>query len=144
MDFKEFLREKLIKQLDIQPEQASDELFMAQLVSSARAGDIVEWVQEFQARKPFSATMTMMFDNVLVLPDEPEEKTKAGVFIPDTAKKPQAYGTVILVGPGIEGAMAPAVKQGDKVIFKRGFGTKVSIEDGDYLMMRDTDIIAIF
>jgi chaperonin GroES len=86
-------------------------------------------------------------DHVLVKPLSKEEKTQGGIILPDTAKeKPQA-GEVIAVGPGrlLENGtrVQPEVKTGDKVIYAKYGGTEIKLEADEYLILRETDILAI-
>jgi chaperonin GroES len=86
-------------------------------------------------------------DHVLVKPLSKEEKTQGGIILPDTAKeKPQA-GEVIAVGPGrlLENGtrVVPEVKTGDKVIYAKYGGTEIKLDAVEYLILRETDILAI-
>ena len=85
-------------------------------------------------------------DHVLVKPLSKEEKTEGGIYLPDTAKEKPQEGEVIAVGPGrmLENGnrVAPEVKVGDKVIYAKYGGTEVKIGDEEYLIMRESDILA--
>ena len=87
-------------------------------------------------------------DRVVVKPQEKEERTRGGIFLPDTAskEKPQE-GVVMAVGEGKlddNGKRTPvAVKSGDRVLFAKYAGTEVKIEDDDYLILAEKDILAI-
>jgi chaperonin GroES len=86
-------------------------------------------------------------DHVLVKPLSKEEKTQGGIILPDTAKeKPQA-GEVIAVGPGrlLENGtrVKPEVKAGDKVIYAKYGGMEIKLDADEYLILRETDILAI-
>lgn len=85
-------------------------------------------------------------DRVLVQRIE-EEAKKGGIIIPDTAKEKPQQGKVIAVGPGRvdeKGNRIPMeVKKGDIVLFGKYSGNEVKIEDTDYLIMREDDILAI-
>lgn len=85
-------------------------------------------------------------DRVLVKPVEQEERTKGGIVLPDTAKEKPVQGEVIAVGPGAmteEGERIPiAVKAGDRVIYGKYAGTKVEIDGEEYLIVRESDILA--
>jgi len=86
-------------------------------------------------------------DHVLVKPLSKEEKTRGGIILPDTAKeKPQA-GEVIAVGPGrlLDNGtrVQPEVKTGDKVIYAKYGGMEIKVEADEYLILRETDILAI-
>jgi chaperonin GroES len=81
-------------------------------------------------------------DRVLVEPAPAEEKTTGGIIIPDTAKEKPQRGTVIAVGAGTpENPMT--VKVGDQVLYGKYAGTELSYEGKDYLIMRESDILAI-
>ena len=81
-------------------------------------------------------------DRVLVEPKEAETKTASGLYIPDTAKeKPQA-GKVIAAGPGKKDEPME-VKVGDEVIYGKYAGTEVTVEGKKYLIVKQSDILAI-
>ncbi len=81
-------------------------------------------------------------DRVLIEPAVAEEKTAGGIIIPDTAKEKPQKGKVVAVGPGkIDEPMT--VKVGDKVLYGKYAGTEISDNDNDYLIMRESDIVAI-
>ena len=86
-------------------------------------------------------------DRVLVEPLEAEEKTSGGIVIPDTAKEKQQKGKVIAIGKGRvseEGKLTPLeVKVNDQVLFGRYSGTEVKIGAGDYLIIKEDDILGI-
>ncbi|MDX9942945.1 MAG: co-chaperone GroES [Bacteroidales bacterium] len=81
-------------------------------------------------------------DRVLVEPAPAEEKTSGGIIIPDTAKEKPQRGTVVAVGAGTpDNPMT--VKAGDQVLYGKYAGTELSYEGKDYLIMRESDILAI-
>ena len=86
-------------------------------------------------------------DRVLVKPVEVEEEIKGGIIIPDTAKEKPQKGEIIAVGPGKldeSGKNMPMnVKVGDKVLYSKYGGTEVNIDDEEYLIMSESDIMAI-
>ena len=86
-------------------------------------------------------------DRVVVKAEAAEEKTASGIIIPDTAKEKPQMGTVVAIGPGSvsdSGAsIKMTVKVGDKVLYGKYSGTEVSIENEDYLIMKENDIFAI-
>ena len=86
-------------------------------------------------------------DRVLVKALESEERTKAGIVLPDTAKERPSKGEIIAVGTGKvfeDGSRKPLpVKVGDKIIFGKYAGTEVKIKDAEYLILREEDILAI-
>jgi chaperonin GroES len=81
-------------------------------------------------------------DRVLIEPAKAEETTKSGIIIPDTAKEKPQKGTVVAVGPGTKDDPT-TVKIGDVVLYGKYAGTEIKIEATDYLMMRESDILAI-
>jgi chaperonin GroES len=86
-------------------------------------------------------------DRVLIKPLETTEMKKGGIIIPDTAKEKPQEGEVMEVGPGRvtdDGkTVAMEVKKGDKVLYGKYSGTEVTIDDVEYLIMRESDILAI-
>ncbi len=86
-------------------------------------------------------------DRVLIKPLEGEEMKKGGIIIPDTAKEKPQQGEVMEVGPGRvgeEGDKIPMeVKKGDKVLYGKYSGTEVTVDNVEYLIMRESDIFAI-
>ena len=81
-------------------------------------------------------------DRVLIEPKEAETKTASGIFIPDTAKEKLQQGTVIAVGPGKKDEPME-VKVGDVVLFGKYAGTEVAVEEKKYLIVKQSDILAI-
>ena len=81
-------------------------------------------------------------DRVLVEPAEAEEKTASGIIIPDTAKEKPQKGKVIAVGEGKKDEPM-TVKVGDPVLYGKYSGTEINVDGKDYLMMRESDILAI-
>jgi chaperonin GroES len=86
-------------------------------------------------------------DRVVVKPMDPEKKREGGIIIPDTAKEKPMQGKVVAVGPGKisdNGEKIPMeVKVGDVVLYGKYSGTEVTIDDEEYLIMRESDIFAI-
>lgn len=81
-------------------------------------------------------------DRVLVLPEAAEEKTASGIIIPDTAKEKPQKGTIIAVGNG-KTDEPMTVKAGDTVLYGKYSGTEITVDDTEYLIMRESDIFAI-
>ena len=81
-------------------------------------------------------------DRVLVRRIEQEEKTLGGIIIPDTAKEKPQRGTVVAAGPGKKDEPV-TVKVGDTVLYGKYSGTEIQIEGDDFLIMRESDILAI-
>jgi chaperonin GroES len=86
-------------------------------------------------------------DRVVVEPRETETKTAGGIYIPDTADKDKPIqGTIIAVGTGkyVDGKLLPLqVKIGDRVLFGKYAGTNVKLDDTEYLVMREEDIMGV-
>lgn len=89
-----------------------------------------------------SLNVTPLHDRVIVKPAAAELKTAGGIIIPDTAQEKPQRGTVIAAGPGKKDEPI-TVKAGDTVLYGKYGGTEISIEGGDYLIMRESDILAI-
>lgn len=85
-------------------------------------------------------------DRVVIKPMKEEEKTKGGIFLPDTAKEKPQRGTVEAVGQGKVddkgNRILMELKKGDKVIYQKYTGTEIKENEEDYLIMRETDVIA--
>ena len=81
-------------------------------------------------------------DRVLVQAAEAEEKTASGIILPDSAKEKPLQGTVLAVGPGTKDETMQ-VKAGDKVLYGKYAGTEVEYDGTKYLIMRQSDILAI-
>ncbi|MEI6900653.1 MAG: co-chaperone GroES [Bacteroidota bacterium] len=81
-------------------------------------------------------------DRVLVEPAPAEEKTAAGIIIPDTAKEKPQKGTVVAVGTGKKDEPM-TVKIGDEVLYGKYAGTEITIDGMIFLIMRESDIVAI-
>ena len=81
-------------------------------------------------------------DRVLVEPEAAEEKTASGIIIPDTAKEKPQKGKIVAVGPGDKDNKI-TLKVGDCVLYGNYSGTELTIDDTDYLIMKETDIFGI-
>ena len=94
-----------------------------------------------------SMNIKPLSDRVVIEPLEAEEKTSGGIYLPDTAKEKPQMGKVVAAGPGkISDAgqkIAMEVKVNDKILYGKYSGTDVNIEGKDYLIMRESDILAI-
>ncbi len=79
-------------------------------------------------------------DNVLIKPEKNDKKTKTGIYLPETASEEQPQeGKVVAIGESKE----IKVKKGQEVIFKKYAGTEVKIDDEDYLIVKNEDILAV-
>ena len=87
-----------------------------------------------------------MGDRLVVKPMQSEEKTKSGIYLPDTAKEKPQEGKVIAVGPGRmtdDGKRIPMdLKVGDRVIYSKYGGSEIKIDDIDMIILRESDILA--
>jgi chaperonin GroES len=88
-----------------------------------------------------------LHDRVLLKRIEEKEQAKGGIIIPDTAKEKPTEGEVISVGPGKmteEGKRSPLdVKAGDRVLFGKYAGTEIKIDDEEYVILREEEILAV-
>ena len=88
-----------------------------------------------------------LHDRVVVEPLEQEEKTAGGIIVPDTAQEKPMQGKVVAVGPGARGEdgalQPPDVKKGDTILYGKYSGTEVKIDDEEFLIMRESDIMGI-
>jgi chaperonin GroES len=102
-------------------------------------------VQLQQTYLPFltmSLKIKPLADRVVVKPAQAEEKTASGIIIPDTAKEKPQRGTVVAAGPGKKDEPT-TVKVGDEVLYGKYSGTEISIEGGDYIILKETDLYAV-
>ena len=81
-------------------------------------------------------------DRVLVEAAAAEDKTAGGIIIPDTAKEKPQKGTAVAVGPGKKDEPM-TVKVGDSVLYGKYAGTEITIDGANYLIMRESDIVAV-
>ncbi|MCQ2170708.1 MAG: co-chaperone GroES [Bacteroidales bacterium] len=81
-------------------------------------------------------------DRVLVEPQEAQTKTAAGLYIPDTAKEKPQQGKVLATGPGKKDEPME-VKEGDIVLYGKYSGTEVTVDEKKYLIVKQSDILAI-
>ncbi|GHU28207.1 10 kDa chaperonin [Bacilli bacterium] len=86
-------------------------------------------------------------DRILVKREDAEEKTTGGIIIPDTSKEKPSKGIVMAVGEGARndrGDLIPmTLKVGDRVFFAKWGGTELKVDDGELLIMKESDILAI-
>jgi chaperonin GroES len=89
-----------------------------------------------------------LHDRILVKRMEEKDVVKGGIIIPDTAKEKPMEGEVIAVGPGKiqdDGKRSNMdVKKGDRILFGKYSGTDIKIEDEEYVIMREEDVLAVF
>ncbi|MGB9662372.1 MAG: co-chaperone GroES [Moorellaceae bacterium] len=86
-------------------------------------------------------------DRVVLKVITQEEKTQGGIVLPDTAKEKPQEGEVVAVGPGRildnGSRITPEVKVGDRVVFAKYSGTEVKVNGEEYLIIRESDILAV-
>ena len=98
------------------------------------------------APAPAAVTVGPLADRVVVRSLEDAERTRRGLFIPDSAKEKPQRGEIVAVGPGRfdEGKRVPMdVKVGDKVLYGKYSGTEVTIDGEQLLILRESDVLAI-
>jgi len=81
-------------------------------------------------------------DRVVIEPLAAETKTASGIYIPDSAKEKPQQGKVVAVGKGTKDEPT-TVKVGETVLYGKYAGTELKLEGGDYIIMRESDILAI-
>jgi chaperonin GroES len=88
-----------------------------------------------------------LHDRILVERLEEQEVMRGGIIIPDSAKEKPQEGKVIAVGNGKVkedgGRLTPDVKAGDRILFGKYSGSEVKVEDKEYLILREDDILAV-
>jgi len=88
-----------------------------------------------------------LHDRIVIKRIEAEAKSAGGIIIPDTAKEKPQQGEVVAVGPGgrdESGKLIPIdVKAGDRVLFGKWSGTEVKIDDEDYLIMKESNVMGV-
>ena len=89
-----------------------------------------------------SVNIRPLADRVLIEPAPAEETTASGIIIPDTAQEKPQRGVVVAVGPG-KPDEPTTVKVGDSVLYGKYSGTNLNVEGNDYMIMRESDILAI-
>jgi chaperonin GroES len=86
-------------------------------------------------------------DRVVVEPAPADEVSKGGIILPDTAQEKPQFGNVVAIGPGktsdTGSLIQPTVKKGDKILFGKYSGNEIMVDGTEYLIMRESDILAI-
>ncbi len=92
------------------------------------------------------STVKPLGDRILVQVSDAEEKTPGGILLPDTAKEKPQVGQVVQVGPGKrndDGSVQTIeVKIGDKVLYSKYVGTDIKLGTDDYVLLRESDVLA--
>ena len=91
--------------------------------------------------------LTPLGDRLIVQPLDEEQTTVGGIVLPDTAQEKPQRGTVLAVGPGARntetGERIPLdVAQGDTVVYSKYGGTEIKVEGEEYLILRESDVLA--
>ncbi len=92
-----------------------------------------------------AVNLTPLHDRVIIKRIEEKESVRGGIIIPDTAKEKPQEGEVVAAGPGRreKGELIPLdVKAGDRILFGKYSGTDIKIEDQEYLILREDEILA--
>ena len=87
-----------------------------------------------------------LFDKVVLKEEQPQETSKGGIFLPVSDKEKPQIATVVSVGEGgiVDGKeIKMVVKKGDKVVFSKYAGSNIKLEDEEYIVVRQADILAI-
>jgi len=87
-----------------------------------------------------------LYDRVVLSPDKAQEKTASGIMLPEVAQEKSQMAKVVSVGEGgsIDGKESKIqVKSGDKVLYTKFAGTEIKIDGKDYIIVRQTDILAV-
>jgi chaperonin GroES len=86
-------------------------------------------------------------DRVIIEPSEGEDVTAGGILLPETAKEKPQQGTIVAAGPGRRDDAGKLiqldVKNGDKVLYAKYAGTEIKISGGKYLILKESDILAV-
>ncbi len=86
-------------------------------------------------------------DRIVVEPLEETEEMRGGLYIPDTAKEKPQQGTVVAVGPGRRSDKGDLIEVeisvGDRVLYGKYSGTEVSVDGNDYLIVKESDVLAV-
>jgi chaperonin GroES len=86
-------------------------------------------------------------DRILIKPLEKEDKTEAGIYLPETAKEKPMQGKVVAVGPGrmLDNGerVKPSVKKGEIVVFGKYSGTEIEIKNTPHLIMRESELLGV-
>ena len=90
--------------------------------------------------------ITPLSDRVVVKASEDTEQMRGGLYIPDTAKEKPQQGEIIAAGPGKyeDGKLVPmSVKVGDKVLYGKYSGTEITLDNEQFLILRESDVLAV-
>jgi chaperonin GroES len=86
-------------------------------------------------------------DRIVVKAMDPMDKTKGGIYLPDTAKEKPQEGKIVAIGPGRHSdtgeLIKPSVQVGDQVLYSKYGGTEVTVEGEEYLIVRESELLAV-
>jgi chaperonin GroES len=103
-------------------------------------------IEQFRTKERYMK-FRPLHDRIVIKSIEADAKSAGGIIIPDTAKEKPQQGEVVAVGPGGRdetGKLIPIdVKVGDRVLFGKWSGTEVKIDDDEYLIMKESDIMGV-
>ncbi len=92
-------------------------------------------------------TLKPLDDRILVRPQEAEEKTASGIYLPEAAKEKPQHGKIVAAGPGKlnddGGRTALVVKQGDTVLYGKYAGTEVDVDGVTHMIMRESELLGV-
>lgn len=95
--------------------------------------------------KKSSTNVRPLYDRILIRPEEAEDRTAGGIYLPDTAKEKPLRGEIVAVGIGKvldSGRLVePSVKVGDKVLFGRYSGTEIKVDGEEFIIVRESDLL---
>jgi chaperonin GroES len=107
--------------------------------------------QEKEQQVLMDANIDLMYDRVLVIPDDSEKKTKSGIIIPDTAQDKPRKGTVVAVGPDCYGTddpekkpRSPRIFKGARIVYGKYAGSEMKINGVEAVILRENDVLFIF
>ena len=97
--------------------------------------------------KKKTTTITPLDDRVLVKPQEAEDKTASGIYLPEGAKEKPQTGTIVAAGPGKltdDGDRTPlSVKKGDTVLYGKYAGTEIDVDGDAHMIMRESELLGV-
>ncbi|MEM8736863.1 MAG: co-chaperone GroES [Planctomycetota bacterium] len=91
--------------------------------------------------------ITPLDDRVLIKPQEAEEKTASGIYLPEGAKEKPQYGSIVAAGPGKQNddgsRTALSVKKGDTVLYGKYAGTEIDVDGVTHMIMRESELLGV-
>lgn len=111
------------------------------LIDAIMNNKFVNWINKTN-KKIITMNVKPLADRVLILPAPAEEKTIGGIIIPDSAKEKPLKGSVVAVGNGTKDEEM-VLKVGDTVLYGKYAGTEIELDGEKYIIMRQSDVLAI-